>query len=297
MDSNSAENESFLHFLVDSLRDFSVDDLDAMNSLDFEFYHHEVQESLLGNPGSHIDGDDIEIKHMDDTAISNKPLHICQSHHTSNPSSIALQKEEKSRIVKIDQNSRNEDLRKKIGNSVKRLRFLARFTELSRRHFFAIEKYYLNCSNNPSAHFDNIPTKSNDRASITRSAENSSRHLEYSGLIHSNNPASNNQSSDEDFSAIDDTKLLYKLQTLMKKTQVSRRIISEAIMKVKKRRQELNKKHEETDSCDTGESIINKTNTSSITGKRKDLSFNDDIPRKRARDSIDKNTSSIANSA
>lgn len=277
MESNNAENESFLHFLVDSLRDFSVDDLDAMNSLDFEYYHDEVQESLLGSSGLHIDIGGNEIRYKDGNAISlsNELLHTGPNDHISNPSSKTFQKEEKHKNVNIDQNSRKENLQKKIDNCAKRLRFLSRFTEISRRQFFAIEKYYLNhYSENPSAHFDNVPTPSDERASIILNTKNTSR----------NNSARKNQPNNEEFSTNDDNNLLHKLQTSMKKTQASRRIITEAIMKEKKRRLGLKKKGE-TDSDNTDQSIIN------------EIKFHHDRPRKRARDSPDQNSSHIANSA
>ena len=47
-----------------------ADNLNVMNSLNFEYYYDKVQVSLSANPGFYIDSDDIKIKHVYDNAIS-----------------------------------------------------------------------------------------------------------------------------------------------------------------------------------------------------------------------------------
>lgn len=168
MSYNKVGSEYFMDFLIDSLAEFSDEDLDQMNDVDFEFFHEVMQDSSSDvivstkskeksflpkdtstpTPALHY------IENNSSTDGSNKEVSTASSDVSfsseSQHSSLSLipkfffSDEEPITKTTSDQDERTDDiLKKKLDLSANRLRFLARWTEMSRRQVMQLERNLL----------------------------------------------------------------------------------------------------------------------------------------------------------
>jgi len=158
MDENY-EADNFLDLLVDSLADFSYDDLELINDLDFEFLQDDQQ-----NTTSNLQSYESNKSAIDTNENKNESTVLMSAESQYNKHSESSDPYEESSLSKKAKNMNDEYpissniLQQKIEKSTNRLRFLARWTEISRRQVLRFERGFLPTLRN----FNSLP-KSKDK--------------------------------------------------------------------------------------------------------------------------------------
>jgi len=184
MNYNMVDTECYMDFLIDSLAEFSDEDLDRVNDVDFEFFHEIMQDSssdvivstkskqksffpnekptpkpalnYIENSSS-TDGSNKEVSTASsDVSFSSESQH---SSFSLIPKFLISDDEEIPKSTG-DQHEVDDDIfKKKLDLSANRLRFLARWTEMSRRQVMQLEKNLLSDSDTCSI-FSNLEHES-----------------------------------------------------------------------------------------------------------------------------------------
>jgi len=158
MDYSIGETENFLDFLVDSLAAFSDEDLELVNDLDFEFFHEIKQDTLsdvivstksqqttsfpIPEPSEENSSTNSYDKHEATTDSSDVSFSTESQQSSFSPFPMSFFNYEKdiSRDICNTPEVSDDIFKKKADSSANRLRFLARWTEISRRQVIQLEK-------------------------------------------------------------------------------------------------------------------------------------------------------------
>jgi len=310
MNDNRGEKDNFLGFLVDSLADFSDEDLELINNLDFDFYHEAVQDFPLNEPSFHSDNINISFEHKEKNELPNDCLSTATSQsklpHNLNPSFKNPQRGE-SYLHSFNYHQIPLNfLKNKIDSSSNRLRFLARWTETSRRQVLLIKEQMFprskefnvdstsnrNTDDTNDRGYSNICALLNtiDHMNVRRKPQVSisSDNDNFLGLLtrydsaHQNILARNShESPNVDFLDIKNNNSMHKLQFSMSKTQISRQMFTQAIRNERNKRQQTRIQH------NSDQIMPHKMNI--LVMKRKSISSSFNMSRKLVRFSKNKN--------
>lgn len=320
MDNENCEEESFMELLVDSFSDISPEDLELISNEDLElinlnpefFYEEGKNVPPFQNDESICNNTDMKYEDSNDISLSTLPLKKKLS-HVVNPSlkSIILHKKS------INKNRSPEMpctmLKKKVDESTKRLRFLARWTEVSRRQVLLFEKDILYSNKNshactmsnfiettdsqninkaskmisskPQTSFSNIE---NSRRGFTCTRKRISSVSTNFGKIPTNNIATSNERTFDINNATSSSlisEIESKLRFSMNRTQISRGMFTRNILKEKSRHLELEQNQERNYVINVDQS--NEKNLL-ISDKRKSIACLE-MPTKRLRILVKKN--------